>query len=196
MNGDEHGTHEADNPNLRELERRRRRLLAERDVDGLVALAEEVRALPHSGKTDRLLYAVEQNANFAHRAPRDDRDRGLAIGVTILGILVVAAIGAVVAFADTSANDTPPYSLRNDTGAARLVRLCNDDDCAFPATAKTVDAGAEYEPALETAGRYLVADATGRTLGCLDAERGILDTARYDLSQLDPCPPSAPKRSG
>jgi hypothetical protein len=196
MNDDEHRTHEADNPNLRELERRRRRLLKARDVDGLVELADEVRTLPHSGKTDRLLYAVEQNANFAHRAPRDDRDRGLAIGVTILGVLIVAGIAAVIAFGDTSGGGTTGYSLVNDTGSARLVRLCDDDACAFPATAVTVDPGDSYDATLETEGRYLVADETGRTLGCLDAASGIFDTAMYDLSELDPCPASAPKRSG
>jgi hypothetical protein len=79
------------------------------------------------------------------------------------------------------------------------VRRCDDSDCRFPATIRTVDSGEIVslgDPAL-VSGRYIVADETGKTLGCFDVEYagGTVVTTRM-LSQLDPCPPGTPRNSG
>lgn len=206
MNGDENGLHEARDPNaaLRELERERKRLVKAGDAAGLAALAERAAAVDaptdrFRGRRDRLVYAAEQNARFAARSQPDTGGRGLAVGAIILTVLLAGGIAAAAIFADEDIGSSSETLVMNDSSSPRLVRRCDNSACGFPATIRTADPGEIFslgDPEF-VSGRYIVADETGKTLGCFDVDDAgdtVIDTKM--LSQLDPCPPGTPRYSG
>jgi uncharacterized membrane protein len=206
MNGDENGLHEARDPNaaLRELERERKRLVKAGDTAGLTALAQRTAAIDAPterlrGRRDRLVYGAEQNARYAARAQPEPGGRGLAIGAIVLTVLLAGGLAAVAVFADENTGSSSKTLLANDSPSQRLVRRCDDSDCRFPATIRTVGPGAFVslgDPAV-VSGRYIVADETGKTLGCFDVEyAGGTVVYTQVLSQLDPCPAGTPRNSG
>jgi len=211
MNDDENGLHEAGDPNavLRELERERKRLVKASDSAGLTALAQRAAAVDAPterlrGRRGRLVYAAEQNARYAARAQPDPGGRGLAVGAIVITVLLAGGIAVAGIFADENtslSSDTgfsPDTNVWNDSARPRLLRRCDNSACRFPATIRTVDPGkiVPLGNAQFVSGRYIVADETGKTLGCFDVEYVADTMATVALSQLDRCPAGTPRYSG
>ena len=129
----------------------------------------------------------------------------LAIGVPLLAALV---IGGYVAFEhfkrgdDFAIYDDPKrtISLPNDAGEPRVMLRCEwVDECRSADRGELVQPGEFFEFKLynDEDRTYLVADAQGRTLGCVTVPVANGVGAYPDsLSELGPCPPGTTSASG
>jgi hypothetical protein len=128
-------------------------------------------------------------------------------GAALLGgllLLVALVIGGKVAYEhfmrgdDFAIWDDPKrtISLPNDTAAPRVVLLCERaDECRTPERGELVQPheSFDFKLYLDEDRTYVVADAQGRTLGCVTVP--IADGTPYpdSLSDLMACPRGTPR---
>lgn len=91
------------------------------------------------------------------------------------------------------------FSLPNDTGGPRLVRLCEDvGACRSPDQGELVqpDGSFDFELYYDEDRTYIVANAQGTTFGCLTVPLAAgIGPYPNSLSDLTQCPPGTPKTS-
>jgi hypothetical protein len=131
----------------------------------------------------------------------------LTIGLSLLAALVVGGYFAHEHFVrdtphgkDFAIWDDPTrtISLPNDTGAPRVLLRCQRaDECQTPVTGELVQPreSFDFKLYLDEDRTYMVADAQGRTLGCVTVP--IADGTPYpgSLSDLMACPRGTPRTS-
>ena len=116
---------------LRELERERRRLLAERDAAGLAELADRAEVTPEP-KFRALAYAARQNVRQVERLEalgetRSRHERTLLVAALLATVLVVGGYAGLMVWGFLSDSASDPanftqYRLVNDTGRTLTVR--------------------------------------------------------------------------
>jgi hypothetical protein len=133
------------------------------------------------------------------------RHAALAIGIALLAALVVGGYLAFEHFNsrgvrgdDFAVFDDPKrtISLPNDTGAPRLMRRCEwVDECRSPDQGDLVQTRESFDFKLyyDEDRTYIVADARGKTLGCITVPVAAGIPFLDSLSEIDPCPQGTPE---
>jgi hypothetical protein len=90
-------------------------------------------------------------------------------------------------------------SLPNDTNGPRLIRRCEDvNECRSPDEGELVQSRESFDLELyyDEARTYIVANAQGRTFGCVTVPLAAgVGPYPDSLSDLRQCPPGTPKAS-
>ena len=185
-------------PDLKDLERERQQLAKAGEAEGLERLAAQAEQLPPSDQRDRLVYAARQNAAYARRGGSTEGHRGLAIGVTILTVLLAVGFALLAAFADWDTTHSD-YSIYNDGEQKVQVWSCTDDTCSLRDEEGTAQPDEAVQPSFAEEGdMFLVSGENGDVLGCITLPSGSTsaDEVLISVSEADDCPDGAPTSVG